>query len=350
MEIRGSRHTPSGTANFGSTFKNLALFGQGTVNISEQLRLIAGLRYTSDKLSVFHSRVTTLAGPGIQPSFGPFASSTSNDNVSGKAGAQFDIAPTTTAYATYSRGYKGPAYNVFYNLTATGTNIIEAETADSFEVGLKNTLFDGRLILNLAAYSAKYHNFQANNPDIVAGVLVTRFTNAGTITTSGGELDLLFRPMRDLSVSGGLAYTGAKVKQFKLPTNGVITGVVPAGTQLPYAPKWKGSLGLDYRIRTGGPVDVALGAQGSFQSKQISQLDAALVNRVNTTIHGYGLVDISAAIVDPEDRYRVTFQVKNLFDESFASAITSGGPGGSFRYIIPREADRYYGITARLNY
>ncbi len=342
--------TPSGTANFGSVFKNFALFGQGTVNVSDQLRLIGGLRYTSDRLSVFHSRATTLAGPGIQPSFGPFATHQSNDNLSGKAGIQYDLVPETTIYATYARGYKGPAYNVFYNLTATGTNAIEAETADSYEVGMKNTLMDGRLILNLAGFYAKYHNFQANNPDIVAGVLVTRFTNAGTISTRGGELDLIYRPMRDLNINGGVAYTDAHIDQFKLPTNGVVTGVVPSGTQLAYAPKWKGSLGMDYRIRTGSAVDVVLGAQGSYQSKQLSQLDASAAIRAATTIHGYAMVDLSAAIVDVDDRYRVTFQVKNLFDESFASAITSGGPGGSYRYLIPREADRYYGVTGRLNF
>ncbi|WP_293900283.1 TonB-dependent receptor [Phenylobacterium sp.] len=342
--------TPTGTADFGSTFKNLALFGQGTANLTDRLRLIGGLRYTHDKLDVFHSRTTVLAGPGIQPSFGPFAASTSHDNVSGKAGAQYDLAPQTTVYATYARGYKGPAYNVFYNLTATGTNVIAAETADSFEAGMKNTFLDGRLILNLAAYYAKYHNFQANNPDTVAGVLVTRFTNAGTVSTRGGELDLLFRPMRDLSVSGGLAYTDAHVDQFKIPTNGNNTGVVPSGTRLAYAPKWKGSLAADYRIRTGSAFDVVLGAQTSYQSSQISQPDAVLANRIATRIHAYGLVDLSAGIADPDDRYRVTFQVKNLFDESFAAAITSGGPGGSYRYIIPREADRYYGVTGRFNF
>ena len=342
--------TPNGSATFGSTFKNFALFGQGSFKLTERLNLIGGLRYTSDELSVFHSRVSPLTGPGIQPSFGPFATNQSNDNLSGKAGVQYEIAPEATFYATYARGYKGPAYNVFFNLTATGTNAIEAETADSYEVGLKNTLMDGKLILNLAAFYAKYHNFQANNPDIVAGVLVTRFTNAGTISTRGGELDLIYRPMRDLNISGGLAYTDAQIDQFKIPTNGVVTGVVPSGTQLGYAPKWKGSLAMDYRIRTGKAVDVVLGAQGSHQSKQLSQLDASAAVRAATTIHSYTMVDLSAAIVDPEDRYRVTFQIKNLFDESFASAITSGGPGGSFRYIIPREADRYYGVTARLNF
>ncbi|HVF94262.1 MAG TPA: TonB-dependent receptor, partial [Sphingomonas sp.] len=126
---------PSGTANFGSTFKNFALFGQGTVNLTDSLRLIGGIRYTTDQLNVFHQRVTTLAGPGINPSFGPFTGKTTNDNWSGKGGVQYDIIPESTFYATYARGYKGPAYNVFYNLTATGTNVIEPETADSYEVG-----------------------------------------------------------------------------------------------------------------------------------------------------------------------------------------------------------------------
>jgi iron complex outermembrane receptor protein len=341
---------PTGTAVFGSTFKNMAFFGQGTFNLTSRFRAIAGFRFTSDQLNVFHSRITTLAGPGINPSFGPFTGKTTNTNWSGKAGLQFDIVPQSTAYATYSRGYKGPAFNVFYNLTATGTNVIDPETADSYEIGLKNTLWGGKLVVNLAAYYAKYHNFQANNPDVVAGVLVTRFTNAGDISTRGGELDLLFRPVRDLNISGGLAYTDAHVDAFKVPTNGTTTGVVPAGTPLGYAPKWKGSLGADYRIRTGGSLDFTLGAQGSYQSSQISQFDASAAIRAATTIKAYGLLDLSAGLVEANDRFRIVFQVKNALDTSFASSIISGGPGGSYRYIIPREADRYYGVTGRVNF
>jgi len=339
---------PAGTAVFGSIFKNFALFGQGTLNFTDAFRSIIGVRYTTDQLNVFHNRVTTLTGPGIAGSFGPFNGKTTNDNWSGKAGLQYDIVPQSTIYATYARGYKGPAFNIFFNLSATGTNVIAAETADSYEVGLKNTLFDGKLVINLAGYYAKYDNFQANNPDIVEDVLVTRFTNAGEISTRGAELDLVFQPVRDLNISGGVAYTDAKIDQFRVPRPGA--AVIPNGTRLGYAPEWKGSLGIDYRLRTGGFVDVALGAQGSYQSDQISQLDASAVIREATTIRGYGLVDVTAALVDPDDRFRINFQVKNLFDQSFASAITSGGPGGSYRYIIPREADRYYGVTGRFNF
>ena len=341
---------PRGVADFGSVFKNIAAFSQGTMNLSDRLRLIGGVRYTADQLNVFHSRVTTLTGPGINASFGPFAGKATATNWSGKAGAQFDIVPQSTAYVTYARGYKGPAFNIFYNLTATGTNSIAPETADSYEVGLKNNLFGGKLVINLAGYYAKYHNFQANNPDVVAGVLVTRFTNAGTVSTRGGELDVIVRPVRDLNISGGLAYTDAKVDQFRLPVGGTTSGVIPSGTTLPYAPKWKGSLGVDYRIRTGGAFDFQLGTQASYQSSQLSQFDANAAVRAATTIAKYALVDLSAGVVDANDRYKLTFQVKNAFDKSFAAQIQSGGPGGSYRYIIPRDADRYYGVIGSVKF
>ena len=364
---------PNGSATFGSVFKNFALFGQGTFDIVDRFRLIGGVRYTFDQLNVFHSRVSPLTGPGIQPNFDagvfnggligpnggfiagpsngiPFRNKATNTNFSGRAGVQFDASKNSTLYATYARGYKGPAFNIFFNLTAVGTGEIAAETADSYEAGIKNTLFGGKLVLNLAAYYAKYKNFQANNPDIVAGVVVTRFTNAGRISTRGGELDLIWRPIKGLNINGGFAYTDAKVDQFFLPPGGNPAGVVPSGTPLAYAPKYKASLGGDYTIETGGAVNIVLGAQASAQSKQLSLFDPSPVLRAAGTINGYTLVDLSAAIVDANDRFKLTFQVKNVFDTSFASSITNGGPGGSFRFLIPREADRYFGITAKVNF
>ena len=364
--------TFSGTANFGSTFDNVAVFGQSTLNFSDRLRGIAGLRYTIDNLSVFHSRVATpnVGGiPGVNRNFdagvfntsspaningdplatngAPYRAQTNADNLSGKVGLQFDVNDDIMAYGTASRGYKGPAYNIFFNLNANGTNVIAPETADSYEIGLKNVLFDGSLILNLAGYYAKYKNFQANNPDLVAGVIITRFTNAGDISTRGGELDFVWRPVDDLTFSGGVAYTDAKVDRFNAPPG---AAVIAAGTPLAFAPKWKGALGADYRWRTGGAVDFGFGVQTSTQSSQLSLFDANPAVRQQGTIDAYSLVDLQLALVEKDDRYRVQFVVRNVFDTSFAAQITNGGPGGSLRYLIPREADRYFGVTGRFNF
>lgn len=353
---------PSATADFGSTFNNVALFGQATFKLADHVRLVGGLRYTHDKLDVFLIRRTTLAGPGINGNFDqgvydtgvsngvPFRTGTSKDNLSGKAVVQADLSRDVMAYASYARGYKGPAYNIFFNLTASGTNVIAPETSDAFEVGLKNTLLGGKLTLNLAGFYAKYHNFQANNPDLVAGVVVTRFTNAGEVSTKGVEADMSWRLGPDTTLSGGLAYTDAHVVNFYAAPGAAATSIIQPGTPLAYAPKWKGALSLDHRVRTDGWADLVFGASGNFQSSQLSLFTPNDVQRQFGTIPAYGLVNIQAGLVSPTDKWRIVAQVRNLFDQAYAAAIINGGPGGSYRYQIPRDAMRYFGISARYNF
>jgi iron complex outermembrane receptor protein len=87
-----------------------------------------------------------------------------------------------------------------------------------------------------------------------------------------------------------------------------------------------------------------------MQSDQLNELSPSALVRQMTTIDGYSITNLSIALVEPDDKWRVSLQVKNVFDQSFASSIVSGGPGGSFRYIIPREADRYVTVSARFNF
>jgi iron complex outermembrane receptor protein len=268
----------------------------------------------------------------------------------------------TMLYGSYTRGYKGPAYNVFFNMYKSATppltglvgiddtNVIEAETVNAFEVGAKNSFLDGKAIVNVALYYAKYNNYQANNPDLVAGVVTTRLTNAGTVSTKGAELDILLRPARNVTISGGIAYTDAQVETFRVPVGGNPANVVSKGTPLPNAPKVKASLGADWTIETDSFANVQLGGAVAYQSSQMYELTTNLVTRAGTTVASYATVDVSAALVEQNDRWKLTAQIKNLFDKSFASSIISGGPGGSFRYIIPREADRYFGVTFQLNF
>jgi len=177
----GPSTTPFGIADFGSTFQNTALFGEGTAHFIDKLRGIIGLRYTLDQLDVFHIRTTTLAGAGIQPSFdagicntdatatlpsgavvfvpgapnGQYYRNRANkEKLSGRVGLQYDLTRDVMAYGTYSRGYKGPAFNTFFNLTTTGAGAgsIAAETADSYEGGLKTAFLDRKPNLDVAAY------------------------------------------------------------------------------------------------------------------------------------------------------------------------------------------------------
>ena len=178
--------------------------------------------------------------------------------------------------------------------------------------------------------------------------MTTRFTNAGSVSTKGIEMDLAWRVGPNTNISGGLSVNDAHVVNFKAPLGS--TAAIPAGTKLGYAPTWKGSMAVDHTIETGAFANLAFGASMNFQSSQLSLFAADAVQRQFGTIPAYALVNANVGLVDPNDKWKLTFVVRNLFDKAYPAAIVNGGVGGSYRYQIPRDADRYWGVTGRFSF
>ena len=55
-------------------------------------------------------------------------------------------------------------------------------------------------------------------------------------------------------------------------------------------------------------------------------------------------------MIEAEDRWKLTFVARNLFDTSYAATIIGGGPAGAYRYQIPRDADRYFGVIGKVSF
>lgn len=343
---------PSAVGTFGSKIENAAVYGNLTVHIADAFRLIAGARYTHDSVDAFNNRIaaTNGGGPGLANVGAAFDLHVSNNDFSFKAGAQVDVLDNLMAYATYSQGYKGPAFNVFFNQNAGQLDPIAAETADAYEVGTKFKTHDGSLTVNTALFYAKYDNFQANSFVNLNGAVVTQLTNAGNISTRGFEIDALLRPSRNFTINGGLAFADAHIDRFNIPPNSPPGTSTRKGEQLPLAPKWKGNLGATWKIETGGFANIEIGSQVSLTSDQVSSLEANPVTRRAITIDGYAIWDANIALVDPNGVWKVNFIGRNLTDTSYATLIGTGGPGGASRYLLPRDVDRYFGVNFRFNY
>ena len=342
--------TISGTAVFDTDLENYAAFGQVTANLTEEFRAIGGFRFGHDKIDYRFQRVAPVTGPGISASFSS-TGKVSKDDASFKAGLQYDLTEDAMVYATYSQGYKGPAFNIFFNMAAIHTDPLAPETSDAYEAGLKSELFDGAAVLSLAAFHAKYDGFQTNSFDVVAGATVTRLTNAGSVRTRGLEADLLARPMEGLSLTGGIAYTDAEVVRFRCPPPAATNCADNInGKDLPFSPDWKFSVNADYRLPLGDalPFDVGINTSYVWQSEQQYDLGAPPAGPGPNTIQdSYGLWDASLVFTDKEERVRLALMVKNITDQSFTSVKV---PGAFIRQQIPREADRYYGASLRVSY
>ena len=339
----GSVTIDNGVATYGVRNKSKALFGEGTFNFTSQLRAIAGLRYTEDDLSYYHGRVASATGvPGVGATRATVTGATTKNAVSGRFGPQFEVSKDLMVYSTYSRGYKGPAYNVFFNMSPTQDNALAPEKSKSIEVGLKSELMDRRVRLNLAAFTTDYDGYQANVPDLVNGVIVTRLVNAGKVSTKGVELDLTARVTSQLTVNAGVANIIARVKNFNCPV-GAAASCDVNGRPMPFSPDWKGTLRVKYSQPLSGNLTLDYGADLSWQSKTNFDLQ----QQPDSVQKEYTLVNASIALQSTAG-WRLALVGKNLTDESYATFIQSSG--NHINRYVPRDDKRYFGVNFRYDF
>ena len=342
--------TNTGTAAFQTKLNNYSVFGEANFNLADPLRIILGGRLIHDDLAFQHRRVSTTPGvPGIR---GDFAASgkTRETDFSLRAGAQYDLSNRLMSYATYSRGYKGPAYNVFFNMQDFDTLPLAPETSDSFELGLKGHTTDNVMSFSLAAYYTRVSGFQANMPDEFLGTLVTRLINAGAVVSKGFEADVTIRPDERLAIGASLAHVDARIDAFRCPTG------VPAGTcagpdgkalvnggQLPFAPRWKYHIDAVYTAPLGDRLALELASDLSFRS----ETQYMITQTPDTVQPAYGILNASAGLI--HDRWSVRLMARNLTNTHYSPFIAYGAVAGVSRFV-PRDDARYFGINAAFGF
>jgi iron complex outermembrane receptor protein len=279
------------------------------------------------------------------------AGSTSHSNLSGKAGLEWDVLKTEMAYLTYSRGYKGPAYNVYFNQTVAQAAPLPPETSTAYEAGLKSSLLGGNAYLNFAVYHEAFNHFQANNPVFLNGVGVTTLADAGSAATQGFELTGAAQLTAAWNLNGGFSYTNAHVTHFNVVPGADPRAIAPTGSPLPFAPKIKYNIATDYRWTGWLPFDLI--AHTDYDHTSDWYTDFAVCTAVYCPhggenpylrLHGYGVWNAGIGASDRAQRLTLTVLVKNILNQSYASHSAVGGPGGSVQYFIPRDADRYWGL------
>ena len=337
----------SATAYMKTEFANWAVFADGKYHISDDFRLLFGLRYTDDEVSFSHNRNSNdqygRKGVGVRESSldTDYQGSTDQSNVSGKFGAQFNLNDDSMVYATYSQGYKGPAFNVFYNMSDNDTLPIGKETSDAYELGYKYASRD--LIFNAAIFRTEIDGFQANNPELLDGVFITRLTNAGSVITQGIEFDFMWQATDALTLTGGLSSVDAEVDEFRCPV-GLLTCDGNSGADLPFSPDLKYSVTGEY-VWELDDMAIYLNSSYVYTDEIFAGAPGADATAV-TLLPDYAILNASLAFSFDDDNYRISIIGKNLTDESYVTTYS----GDNFRYQIPRDADRYFGVQLRAKF
>ena len=345
--ISGATVNNFGVARYGVESDNFAAYGEANINFTPSFRGIVGGRVIQDELQYYHNRVSDAPAAGVPGIAAPISNtgSTSKTDYTARLGLQYDLSDNAQAYATWSRGYKGQAYNVFFNMPQNAVEPLAPETSNSYEVGLKGSAFDNRLQASLAAYITEFSGYQTNFQDSFQGALVTRLTNAGDVSSRGVEGDLRFRPVDALNLGFNFAYTDAKIDRFNCPANATCTSF--DGQPLPYAPKWKAHVEATYTVPLNDTLGLELNSDYSYRTKT----QYSITQTPDTIQPAYGIWNASIALLGDNQGQRWSLRgiVKNIANQHYSTFLAYGAVAGLSRFV-PRDNDRYFGLTGSIDF
>ena len=216
-----------------------AVYGELYYDISDVTRLTVGGRYSEYRIHDYtYSSLLDLQGQavgnysGIQPD--PIHRIYEGDKVTYKLALDHSLNDNSLLYATYSTGFKPGGVNPTDAENGT-PSLYDPEIVNVFEVGMKNTLMDGRLQLNLSAYHNELEGLQLSK--IVRRSSVNENADA---TITGVEAEFTFFVTNTVMIDGFVAHTDATIDEFAS-----VDPINPgAATQiLPLAPGATGFLG-----------------------------------------------------------------------------------------------------------
>ena len=239
-------------------YDSYAAFAQTTIPltfISDRLNLTGGIRYTIDHQSFnISSRYAMLDPNGTlgtdipDTATGAFSSKTWYA-LTPKITLDYKFTRNAMVYATWAKGYQAGVYN---GTSTTNFGPVNPERLNSYEIGTKLTLLDGRVHLDSGAFYYDFSNLQVQanpNPDQPFAVI----ENAASATYKGVEANVEVRVTRDLSLSVGATYVDAYYNSFP-----AFAAVVPAafgnttinlnagGSNVERSPRWVTTAGAHY--------------------------------------------------------------------------------------------------------
>lgn len=214
--------------------RQYALFGDATLKIADSWKLTAGVRVARTE----YEGDLEYYGPFFAPDTGPLtplATTGSNHEtpVTPKAVVAYQPDRDTLIYASAAKGYRVGGINgadsslCAQNLASIGLTAAPAtygsDSLWSYEIGTKNTLFDGRLQINSSAFIIYWKNIQQAVYLTDCGQNFVE--NLGKVTSEGGEVELQVRPVDALQLGLSVAYVDAKYTETVCAGPSACTGV-----------------------------------------------------------------------------------------------------------------------------
>lgn len=321
-----------------------AIFANVVFEFTSSLKLNVGARYSDEKRGGNTDRWTAPGAPVIT-----FSDERSFSDLSPGVRMEWFPAEDLLFYGSYSEGFKSGIF-----LSGQTSPVLEPETVDAYELGMKGTFLDRRLQLNAAAFLYDYTDLQQGRsvPAGTSGFTLV-YENAASAEISGAETEFSWLPSDNLRIDGSVTYLDASFDDYVTtdPFDTVFQqlGLIPpdvdlsqqlAGNRMVQAPEWSWTLGatLDFMLADSGWTTSATVAGSHKDKVYFSQFNHDALSQDSVTTLNANLLFTS-----PDQHWTVNAWGKNLTDETtYVGTFILNSSRTNAGFLAP---PRTYGVT-----
>tara|TARA_R110000782_G_C14819243_1_gene413906 strand:+ start:4455 stop:6731 length:2277 start_codon:yes stop_codon:yes gene_type:complete len=337
--------------------KAYAVFGQATYELVDNLRLTLGARYSKEKKTALDNFLFDIVTPydastpvdvALQPPAGTISlpGEEKFNSFTPRVALDYQVAPSVMLYGSWSKGFKSGTYNL-----GTLGNPVNPEKVSAFEGGIKSSLFDRRLRLNVAGFYYDYTDLQVGKVESTSTVL----ENAANATIYGAEVEMQAKPVENVQLDANVAWLHARFDDYvsrdlaRPYGDGTLINGNPgfnlAGNTLSQSPNLTAFAGAQYTIPSSAG-DFTLRGEISYRSR--SYLTAFNVKEVSQP--AYAKLNAFLNWASNDGQVSGSLYIRNITNKTtVSSAYVSSGLFG-FPINGYLEEPRTYGARIRYDF
>lgn len=337
------------------TTHSYAAFAQATLPITAAFRVTAGVRYSEDEKELNgrgYSYTYLDTGPQLSQAAieakatgrYPLQTEGTFESLDWKGGVEFDVTDSMLLYASASTGFKAGGGNIVDDATAPASSprTYEPEEMLEYALGSKNSLLNGRLVVNLQGYYWEYdHRQQLNRVTISTATTPNpaAFINAnlGSAEIYGGELEINWLATDHDRVSLQAAYNRGEYLADD-PDNFISASLDLRGVTVPFQAPWQGVFDYEHRFDLRNGASVVAGYHAQYKSEHFVE------TRNRWTQDAYAKHDVTIDYSSASGRYRTGVWVRNLSNEAVVSSAITGNIAPN-PMLGTMEPPRTYGVN-----
>ncbi|MDB5683427.1 MAG: hypothetical protein JWM75_1125 [Sphingomonas bacterium] len=329
------------------TLKSYAFYGAVDLHPIERLTISGGIRYSHEKKTYVFDRDysispiplpnSRLSGRNVDERFNP------------RLSISYAVNDDVNVYGSYATGFTASAFNA-RPFGPTGVYSLDPETVKAYELGLKTSLLNRRLIVNSAVYLTKFNRligtvqsptYAPAGPASVGACAIFCNENVGNADIKGFEVEVTARPVQALMLSANVGYTDFQYKKLLAATQ-----ALTLNSPNVRVPKWNlsGSIQYDFEMDNGDKVIPRVDA--SYRSRIYYSTDR---RNVSAQQKPFALVNSRLTYLNKGNDWSLSLAVTNIFDKLYYTTLTDQLNGFGFLSGTlgrPRE----WSVTMRKNF